>query len=203
PAARAVLSVRDGLGVPAGRGGGRGRNRGGPRVGSPARAQEGPRASRVGRRQPGRRWRSRVSGGTVRSLRSAGRPVRARFAGGRARVSRGCGRSEQLLGGGDRDGRRPGCGTGGRGATVVSGAARGVDACAHESALASGGRTIAVLGSGIDVAYPRTNRSLIEAIAGTGSVVSEYPPGTPAEPFRFPARNRIVAALSSAVVIVE
>ena len=89
------------------------------------------------------------------------------------------------------------------GATVVSGAARGIDACAHESALASGGRTIAVLGSGIDVAYPRTNRSLIEAIAGTGSVVSEYPPGTPAEPFRFPARNRIVAALTSAVVIVE
>src|SRR5439155_8714700 len=89
------------------------------------------------------------------------------------------------------------------GATVVGGAVRAMDACATESALASGGRTIAVLGSGIDVAYPRTNRSLIEAIAGTGSVVSEYPPGTPAEPFRFPARNRIVAALSSAVVIVE
>jgi len=91
----------------------------------------------------------------------------------------------------------------GAGACVVSGAARGIDSSAHEGALAAGGRTVAVLGSGIDVAYPRKHRRLIELIEGSGAVVSEYPPGTPAEPFRFPARNRIVAALSSAVVIVE
>src|SRR5438128_519208 len=63
--------------------------------------------------------------------------------------------------------------------------------------------TVAVLGSGIDVAYPRTNAALIDRIVDGGAVVSEYPPGTRAEPFRFPARNRIVAALSRAVVIVE
>jgi DNA processing protein len=89
------------------------------------------------------------------------------------------------------------------GVCVVSGAARGIDSSAHESAIAAGGPTVAVLGSGIDVAYPRKNRQLIEGMVGSGAVLSEYPPGTPAEPFRFPARNRIVAALCSAVVIVE
>jgi DNA processing protein len=96
-----------------------------------------------------------------------------------------------------------GGGLGGAGVCVVSGAARGIDTCAHRGALASGGTTVAVLGSGIDVAYPRANEALIHRIADGGSVVSEYPPGTRAEPFRFPARNRIVAALSRAVVIVE
>jgi len=89
------------------------------------------------------------------------------------------------------------------GARVVSGAARGIDARAHEGALDGGGVTVAVLGSGIDVAYPRQNARLIERIAARGSVVSEYPPGTKALPFRFPARNRIVAGLARAVVIVE
>jgi DNA processing protein len=60
-----------------------------------------------------------------------------------------------------------------------------------------------VLGSGVDVAYPRQNRCLFESILASGCIVSEYPPGTHAEPFRFPARNRIVAALSRAVVVVE
>jgi DNA processing protein len=87
--------------------------------------------------------------------------------------------------------------------TVVSGAARGIDAAAHRGCLDGGGITVAILGSGIDVAYPLRHARLIEEIARTGSVVSEYPPGTPAEPFRFPARNRIVAALSRAVVVVE
>jgi len=97
-----------------------------------------------------------------------------------------------------------GRGLGGAGACVVSGAARGIDTCAHRGALASGGATIAVLGSGIDVAYPRVNAALIDRIAaGSGAVVSEYPPGTRAEPFRFPARNRVAAALSRAVVVVE
>jgi DNA processing protein len=85
----------------------------------------------------------------------------------------------------------------------VSGAAYGIDASSHRGALDAGGRTIAVLGSGIDVGYPRSSADLIERIAQTGSVVSEYAPGVPAEPHRFPARNRIVVALSSALVVVE
>jgi DNA processing protein len=89
------------------------------------------------------------------------------------------------------------------GVTVVSGAALGIDAAAHRGALRANGRTVAVLGSGIDVPYPRSNRGLIDEIAGAGTVVSEYPPGTRPVPRRFPARNRIVAALSRAVLVVE
>lgn len=89
------------------------------------------------------------------------------------------------------------------GACVVSGAARGIDFASHLGALDAEGSTIAVLGSGIDVSYPATSRDLIERIAATGSVVSEYPPGVPAEPHRFPARNRIVVGLSRALVVVE
>jgi DNA processing protein len=89
------------------------------------------------------------------------------------------------------------------GACVVSGGARGIDAAAHEGALSVGGPTIAVLGCGIDIVYPRQNRRLLDRISARWSVISEYPPGTPAEPFRFPARNRIVAGLSRAVVVVE
>jgi DNA processing protein len=89
------------------------------------------------------------------------------------------------------------------GLVVVSGAARGIDTAAHRGALDGGGRTAAVLGSGIDVPYPRGNRGLLEEIAGRGVIISEYPPGSPAVPRRFPARNRIVAALSAGVVVVE
>jgi DNA processing protein len=89
------------------------------------------------------------------------------------------------------------------GVTVVSGAALGVDAAAHRGALRADGDTVAVLGSGIDVPYPRGNRRLIEEIAEAGAVVSEYPPGTRPVPRRFPARNRIVAALARAVLVVE
>jgi DNA processing protein len=89
------------------------------------------------------------------------------------------------------------------GATVVSGGARGIDGAAHRGSADAGGMTVAVLGCGIDVAYPSQNRRLFDSILENGSIVSEYPPGTPAEPFRFPARNRIVAALSGAVVVVE
>jgi DNA processing protein len=89
------------------------------------------------------------------------------------------------------------------GASVVSGGARGIDAAAHRGALEVGGSTVAVLGSGIDVAYPRQNRGLLAEVTASGTLVSEYPPGTPAEPFRFPARNRIVAGLARAVVVVE
>jgi len=89
------------------------------------------------------------------------------------------------------------------GAGVVSGAARGIDFASHAGALDAEGSTIAVLGSGIDVGYPASSRDLIDRIATTGSVVSEYPPGVPAEPHRFPARNRIVVGLSRALVVVE
>jgi DNA processing protein len=89
------------------------------------------------------------------------------------------------------------------GVAVVSGGARGVDSAAHRGALESGGSTIAVLGCGIDVSYPRHNRRLLEEIGRTGALITEYPPGTPPEPFRFPARNRIVAGLARAVVVVE
>ncbi|MFM7718309.1 MAG: DNA-processing protein DprA [Actinomycetota bacterium] len=86
---------------------------------------------------------------------------------------------------------------------VVSGAARGIDSASHEGALDAGAPTVAVLGSGIDVAYPASSAPLIERIAATGTVVSEYTPGVPAMPFRFPARNRIVAGLARALVVVE
>lgn len=89
------------------------------------------------------------------------------------------------------------------GIPVISGAATGIDSAAHRGALRAGGPTIAVLGSGIDVAYPAGNRSLIDDVAAAGTVVSEYPPGFEARPYRFPARNRLVAGLAAAVVVVE
>lgn len=86
---------------------------------------------------------------------------------------------------------------------VASGAAHGIDAAAHRGALQAAGRTVAILGSGIDVHYPAGNRDLIARIVQSGTVVSEYPPGVPAEPQRFPARNRLVVALARALVVVE
>src|SRR5205823_2334633 len=89
------------------------------------------------------------------------------------------------------------------GVTVVSGLARGVDAGAHRGALDASGRTIAVLGCGIDRDYPAAHAELARRIAETGGIVSEYAPGVEPAPWRFPARNRIIAALADAVVIVE
>ena len=89
------------------------------------------------------------------------------------------------------------------GACVVSGAARGIDSGAHRGALDAAGTTAAVLGSGIDVLYPPGSRRLLEEIELAGAILSEYPPGIHAEPFRFPARNRIVAGLACALVVVE
>jgi DNA processing protein len=87
---------------------------------------------------------------------------------------------------------------------VISGLAKGIDTAAHHGALETGGQTTAVLGSGIDVWYPRGNRALGESILATGGgVISEFPPGTTPEPWRFPARNRIISGLSGVVIVVE
>lgn len=91
-----------------------------------------------------------------------------------------------------------------RGCVVVSGLALGIDAAAHEGALAANGRTIAVLGNGIDTVYPAAHESLATAILENGgAIVSEYAPGTPAYPNQFLARNRIVSGLCIATVIIE
>ena len=90
----------------------------------------------------------------------------------------------------------------GRGVTVVSGLARGVDSAAHRGAL-SRGRTVAVLGSGPDVIYPPEHGDLATEIVAAGLIVSEYEPGTSPHPGRFPMRNRIISGLSRAVVVIE
>lgn len=90
-----------------------------------------------------------------------------------------------------------------RGVTVVSGAAYGIDGAAHRGALAAAGATIAVLGCGIDRAYPAGHDRLIATIAAAGLVISESPPGTPPSRTRFLTRNRLIAALSAGVVVVE
>jgi DNA processing protein len=87
--------------------------------------------------------------------------------------------------------------------TVVSGLARGVDRIAHEAALKQNGRTIAVLGSGVDQIYPPEHRSLADRITCQGAVISDYAPGTPPDGVNFPPRNRIISGLSMASIIVE
>ena len=86
---------------------------------------------------------------------------------------------------------------------VVSGLAYGVDAQAHEGALAAGGDTVAVLGCGLDVVYPWQNRKIYDKIRNHGVLLSEYPLGTRPDSFRFPARNRIIAGMSAGVLVVE
>ena len=89
------------------------------------------------------------------------------------------------------------------GVSVISGLALGIDAAAHTGALDGGGRTVAVLGCGIDRDYPRRNAALAARIAELGAIVSEWGPGVEPAPWRFPVRNRIVAALAQATVVVE
>ncbi len=89
------------------------------------------------------------------------------------------------------------------GITVVSGLARGVDAVAHQAALQAGGRSIAILGCGVDIIYPPEHRQLAEAMIQHGALLSDYAPGTPPDAVNFPPRNRIISGISQAVLIVE
>ncbi len=89
------------------------------------------------------------------------------------------------------------------GVTVISGLARGIDGAAHEAALDAGGRTVGVLGTGVDVYYPRSHRVLQECIARDGLLLSELPPGAAGNRGTFPRRNRLIAALADVTVVVE
>ena len=90
------------------------------------------------------------------------------------------------------------------GRCVTSGLARGIDGAAHKGVVAAGGLGVGVLGCGIDVAYPPEHADLDTALCrGGGGVISEYPPGAPPEPWRFPPRNRIISGMAAAVVVVE
>jgi len=89
------------------------------------------------------------------------------------------------------------------GVTVISGLARGIDAAAHRGALREKGKTVAVLGCGIDICYPPENRSLFEKVGKEGCILTEYRPGEQPLPHHFPARNRVIAGLSKGILVVE
>ena len=90
-----------------------------------------------------------------------------------------------------------------RGFTIVSGLARGIDALSHETALKAGGRTLAVLGSGIDVIYPKENSKIYSEICQHGAVLTEFPPETPPAAENFPRRNRIISGLGLGIIVIE
>jgi DNA processing protein len=104
---------------------------------------------------------------------------------------------------GERTAHRLGSALSRVGACVVSGMARGIDAAAHRGALDAGGPTVAVLGGGVDRPYPQSHRALYEAIRARGLVISEALPGSPPLPGAFPRRNRIIAALGRALLVIE
>jgi DNA processing protein len=112
--------------------------------------------------------------------------------GARAASVTGCGRAGEMAAAAVR-----------RGCAIISGGALGIDAAAHRGALEAGGATFAVLGCGVDVVYPDRHAALFAQIATRGGLLSEYPPGTPPRGGNFPVRNRIVAALSDTVLVVE
>jgi DNA processing protein len=91
----------------------------------------------------------------------------------------------------------------GHGVIVTSGMAFGIDACGHKGAIKGGGKTIAVLGSGVDICSPASNRKLMDEIIAGGLLISEYSPGTHATKYTFPQRNRIISGISAATVVVE
>ncbi len=91
----------------------------------------------------------------------------------------------------------------GRGFSVVSGMARGIDGAAHRGCLAGGALTVAVLGCGVDVCYPKEHEKLCRVIRNNGCILSEFPPGTPPLAYHFPQRNRIISGMASRVIVVE
>jgi DNA processing protein len=111
--------------------------------------------------------------------------------------------TRRATGAGERTAYRFGAAVAAAGGSLVSGMALGIDAAAHQGALDANGTTVAVLGGGVDVPYPRSSRGLYDAIKERGVVISEAVPGTPPLSHNFPRRNRIIAALGQAVVVVE
>lgn len=89
------------------------------------------------------------------------------------------------------------------GIRIVSGMAIGIDSISHKNALKSGNRTLAILGSPVEIPYPKTNYKLYEEIIENGAVISEFPPGTPITPYNFPIRNRIISGISKALLVIE
>jgi DNA processing protein len=181
-----------------------GRDLGGPGLGDPGRG--GP-----GRGGPGRGGPSRAStiGAGIGPTRSDLAPPLALWVRGPGNAAELCDQSAALVGAraatgyGQHVATEFGAGLATAGFTVVSGAAIGIDGAAHRGALAAGGPTVAVLACGSDRSYPAAHEALLERIAATGLVVSEYPPASVPARHRFLVRNRLIAALAGGTVVVE